>query len=310
LLARRRALARVKETTMRRLALVLSVVFAAPLSADTVYLKNGGKLSGVVVAQDEASVEIEVGAGRVTMPTRLVARIERGESPLSRYQARARALDANDVAGWLDLADWAHAAELSSQAREAYEHVLTVDPGNASAHRGLEHRRVGEQWLSHDEAMIARGFVFFEGQWVTREQRDATLQQQEAERRERIDTEAARLALATAEAQAREAEARARTAEAEAERAENPPASVVVGPGYGYGVPGVPILVDPPRGRDHEHRRDRDDRDPEHRRGRDDNDGPRHHASEPAATPTPRPVPKNVVRPPAGVASLPVPDHP
>ena len=277
---------------MKRLMLALSLLASVPVHADTVHLKSGGKLSGIVVSQNERAVEVEIGAGRVTMPMRLVERIDRGESSLSRYQARAHALDSSDVAGWLDLAEWARGAELSSQAREAYEHVLSVDPGNAAAHRGLEHHQVGGQWLTRDDAMAARGYVLFEGRWVMPAERDAALAQQDADRRDRIETESARLALAAAEARAREAEARARTAEAEAERGPEPPPVIILAPNPGrpyYGnQPHIPEhdiawAPDPPHGR-HGHSKARQ--------------------ADPTPTPSPSPTPKDIHLEPAGVAKI------
>jgi hypothetical protein len=205
----------------RALAAAVLTLAAAAASADELQLKNGNRLSGIIVGQTTTSVEIEIGAGRVTVPRSIIAKIVTGESPLSVYQTRARALAANDIAGWLELAEWARSRDLSGQARDAYERVLAVDPNNAAARRGLDYERMGDDWLNRDQAMQARGYVWFEGAWVTPVHRDTMLAERASQQRERADSERARLAIAEAEARAREAEARARTAEAEARRAEN-----------------------------------------------------------------------------------------
>lgn len=224
---------------MGRALAVGIVLMACGAGADEVYLRSGGRLSGMVVRQTATSVEIEVGAGVVTVPRSIIEKIVQGDSPLSQYHARARTLSANDGAGWLELAEFARLAGLSGQSREAYRRVLTLDPDNAAARRALGYRRVGEQWLTHEEAMQSQGYVLFEGEWVTPIQRDAVLGERESVRRERVEAERSRAAIAEAEARAREAEARARTAEAEAKRAEERErerASVIVGPGiWGWG---------------------------------------------------------------------------
>jgi len=220
------------------------VLVGSSAGADEIHLKSGGRLSGIIVARNPTSVEIEVGAGRVTVPLTLVQRVETGDSPLSQYITRARSLAANDATGWLELAEWAHRAGLSSQAREAYQRVLRADPANADAHRALGHQLVGEQWLDREEAMQARGYVWFEGDWVAPAHRDTVLAEREAARRERADAERARLAMLEAEARAREAEARARTAELEAERAADERHGFVIGPGIiGPGIWGFPGQV-------------------------------------------------------------------
>ena len=234
---------------MGRFGAALVLLFAAAgVSADEVHLRSGGQLSGIIVARTTSSVEIEVSAGRVTIPHRLIDRIVEGESPLARYNVRARALADDDVLGWLMLADWARGADLSGQARDAYNHVLRVDPNNGAAHAALGHRRVESQWMTRDEAMQAQGFVHFEGEWVQPGYRDSVLAERDASARQRAEAEQARLAVAEAQARAREAEARARVAEAEAQRAaeERDQASFVVGSGF-WGVPVVgPFAVGNP----------------------------------------------------------------
>ena len=277
-------------------AVVAMTLVAAGARADELLLKSGGRLSGIIVAQTPTSVEIEVGAGRVTVPRSIIAKIVEGESSLSVYQRRARALSPTDLAGWLELAEWAQSRDLSGQSRDAYLRVLALDPNNAAARHALEYQRVGTDWLSRDEAMQARGYVWFEGAWVTPVHRDTRLAEREADRRERADEERARLAVAEAEARAREAEARARTAEADAKRAEEEQQqrAFVMGTGaWGYGYPvspwghGTQLCCNGSHGTTRCPRhRDRDDYRPNTRFTLDLG---RHTSPAPAPTPTPEP---------------------
>jgi hypothetical protein len=223
------------EVDMKR-TLALLLLAASPVAADQVFLKSGGQLTGVLVDRTAASIVIEVAAGRVSIPASRVDHVSLGSSALATFHARASGLDAGDGAGWLALAQWALDLGLQTQARGAFERVVGIDPDNAVARRALGQSLVDGRWLSEADAYRARGFVQFQGAWVTPSERDADLRAQEAQA-------AAAGARADAEARAREADARA--AEAEARRAEAaaqtdawggiPYAWILGGYGYGYG---------------------------------------------------------------------------
>ena len=153
-------------------------------------------------------------------------------SSLATFRERARRLGREDAAGWLELGLWARSHGLTTQAREAFEHVLVVDPDNAGAHQALGDVRLGERWVGADEALRAQGLVPFEGRWVAPEERAAIL-------RERAEAAAEDRARAEASARAREAEARARAAEAEARLVEAQAAQVEAA---SYGVSSGPFF--------------------------------------------------------------------
>lgn len=201
---------------MKRAALVAVIAATAaavPAHADRVYLRGGGVLEGQVLSERDGLLEIEVGPGRVKVPMSRVDRVSSGASALAVYRSRAAALGARDVRGWLALADWAREAGLLTQAREAYERVLALDPDRPEANEALGRVLLAGRWVGRDEAMRARGYVSFEGLWITPAERGAILSERAAAARERD-------ASREAEARVREAEARARAAEAEARRAE------------------------------------------------------------------------------------------
>ena len=184
----------------------LAPAICAPARADEVYLKGGGQLSGRIVSRSATKVEVDVGAGRVSVPASSVVRVEEGRSPLQEYEERAGGLAAGDVAGWLALAQWAEAKGLGSQAREAYHRVLAASPSDPRANEALGNVKLDGRWVSADESYRARGYVKFEGEWVTPAEQEAALRE--------------RAALSDRDRQRQEAEARAREAEARAEEAE------------------------------------------------------------------------------------------
>jgi hypothetical protein len=217
---------------MNRIAAVSLLALTPVLAhADSVFLKNGGEIKGEIVEQREDAVVMEVGPGRLTVPRRNVARIVTSTTDLGVFNARAAALSSRDVEGWLDLAAWAQAHGLGTQAREAYGRVLAAQPFNATAHLALGHVLLGDQWLDAADANRARGLVEFQGAWMSPEERRERIAE---ERAGEIDRQAAREAEARAreaEARVREAEARARTAEADAQAAAEQP---VIGSGIPY----------------------------------------------------------------------------
>jgi hypothetical protein len=220
---------------MKAAIVVGALVVALPLAAgaDELYLRSGGHLSGVVVEQRPDAVVIDVGAGRVTLPAALVLRVVEGTPSFAIFRDRADRLGDADVTGWLALAAWARDHDLLTQARQAFEHVLTVDPGNAVAHRELGHVQLEGHWMTAEESYRARGYVYFEGTWITPEERAGLIADRAAEAQ-------ARQAEIEAEARIREADARARAAEAEARRAEGTYADGGIPLSMTYGAPYAP----------------------------------------------------------------------
>ena len=192
---------------------LLALLFGASsmARADVVLLKHGGKLEGHIVKQTESSVEIDIGAGSLTLPMSNVDRVELGRAPLDDYEDRAAELGAQDQEGWLELARWASGKGLQTQSLGAYERVLRIDPNDPEANRALGRVAVEGGWMTPEEAYRAEGYVNFEGQWVTPAEQESILRSREAE-------EMALAQIQAAEAQARAAEARAEEAEARARR--------------------------------------------------------------------------------------------
>jgi hypothetical protein len=169
-------------------------------------------VSGRILARTPTAIDMDIGAGRVTLSMNSVLRIEEGRSPLHDYDDRVNAMRAGDRDGWVSLARWAEKEGLGTQARKAWEQVVTIDKSHAEANRALGRVEFDGRWITPEESYRARGYVPFEGAWVTPVELDALLRERaavaEAERT-RIDAERRVL---EAEARMLEAEARARDA--------------------------------------------------------------------------------------------------
>jgi hypothetical protein len=234
---------------MRRFVLVLTVVLAASAfaSADVIHLKGGGRIEGEVVEESADAVVVDVSAGRITLPRSRIERMVLGTSALARFRARAAALAPGDLRGWLALAAWARDNDLVTQSRGAFEHVLALDPGNATAHSALGHVLVAGRWLTLEESHRARGLVEFEGRWVAPEERQALVVERAADAARRREEMEAGARIREAEARARAAEAEARRLEAEQQPVEGGiPYPYVFGGGYGPVIPVDVRPVEPP----------------------------------------------------------------
>jgi hypothetical protein len=232
----------------RTLVLLLGgAILPVTLMADEIFLKSGGQISGRIVTQTATEIEVDVGAGRIGVPASSVLRIEKGHSALQEYEDRAGRVPSGDVEGWLALGEWASAQGLGAQAREAYHRALGASPGDPRANAALGNVQVDGRWVSEDEGYRARGYVRYQGEWITPAEHEAML-------RERAAEEAEERARAQAQTNAREAEARAQEAEARAREAEKKAAEAEEASGlplwYGWGAgpvvwPTGPIVSQP-----------------------------------------------------------------
>ena len=228
---------------MQRSVLFVLAVFscAGAASADEVYLKGGGRVSGRIVQRTATSVEIDVGGGTVAVPAKQVERIVEGRCSLDVYNDRAGALDPKDREGWAALGRWASDQGLSAQSREAYHRVLTINPTDAEANQALGNVQVNGRWMTEEAGNRALGYVQFEGQWMTPAEQQAIQSERAAADSDRARAEAEARAR-QAEARAEEAEARAKEAEKAAEEAQ--PEGIPLWWGWG---PGPVLWPTPPR---------------------------------------------------------------
>jgi hypothetical protein len=199
---------------VRRIAITLLAVGVARVSgADDVFLRGGGRLSGVVVERTKDKVVVETGPGLVTMPMSRVERIVESRSSLEAYQERVAALAPGDVPGWADLARWAAEHDLLTQSRRAWQRVLAADPSHPEANAALGRVQQDGAWMTSDEAYRARGYVEYAGRWVTPAEHEALLRERAAEEQAARERREATARAEQEEAWAREQRAAAQSAD-------------------------------------------------------------------------------------------------
>jgi hypothetical protein len=181
--------------------LLLGLLLGGAVSADDVFLKNGRKFEGVIAEVTDSQVRIRMQGGVISLPKSQVLRVDEKDSDLSGYLLRKEALRRKAAASaqdWLELARWAKSQGLEQATREAALAAAELDPkleGLAPILRSFRYtydEQLG-RWLSYDESMRRRGFVFVSGVWVSREELAERDRQREQEiTRRRADAEAAR----------------------------------------------------------------------------------------------------------------------
>lgn len=223
------------------------------VSADDVFLKNGRKFEGVIAETTDTQVRIRMQGGVVSLPKSQVLRVESKDSDLSGYLRRKEALRRNPEAraqDWLELARWAKAQGLEQGAREAALMAAELDPkleGVATLLRGYKYtfdEQLG-RWISYEESMRKRGFVFTQGAWISREDLEERARlQREAEAQAARIREAARAERAARQTEMLLATQTALLAETvrerEQERYGSPYAPYAPYAGYGWPVVVIP----------------------------------------------------------------------
>jgi len=194
---------------MRRLVLALGAASGASgvCKADRTYLVGGTVLEGKATRSGQRVV-VEVESGEITLPASAVLRIERGESIVSRFEARRAALRPGDVKARLELADYCRDHGMRGRERALLVEILEVDESNASARARLGYVKTETGWATEAEVMRAKGLVLREGRWVT---------PAEARESERLQLEAMLVARRREDAEAELAAQRSRLAAQQAE---------------------------------------------------------------------------------------------
>jgi hypothetical protein len=187
---------------IRPLPLLLLLLTAVPVFADDVYLVNGRKFEGVIAETTDSQVRIRMQGGTLSLPKSQVLRVEAGDSNLGEYLRRKEALKKGGSAReWLELARWAQGKELGQASRDAALAAADLDPtleGLAPILRGYGYvldDQIG-RWMPYAESMRRRGFVPYNGAWITGEEYASRLRAREEEeaRRHAARQEAARAA--------------------------------------------------------------------------------------------------------------------
>ena len=147
-------------------------------------LKNGNTIEGLWVSETDKAVAVSIGSGKVWVEKSEIASLEFVNNALQQFQEKLAQTDLKDAkALWL-LSLWARTRNIEACSRKAAALVIAVDPDHAPARQYLGYELIDGKWLTRDQAMMSRGYVKHNGEWITKSELDQKLQEQ-AERARR-----------------------------------------------------------------------------------------------------------------------------
>ena len=159
---------------MRRpLGLIFVVVAAAACSApasaraDVFILKSGGRIEGELIGREGARYRIKTNlGGELTLDHSRVARIDRRADRHEQYE-QLRPTYADTAQGQWALAEWCREQRLTENRKKHLSRVLKHEPDHAEARRALGYSRRDGVWKTHEQIMLDRGLVRYQGVWLT-----------------------------------------------------------------------------------------------------------------------------------------------
>jgi hypothetical protein len=132
---------------MAPVALLMILFLAAPALADTLYLKDGTKITGQVLEDAGGIVRVRTAGGVQEIPRDQVERIEKPKSPIEDYKERRATIADSDVPALLELARWCGEVKLPAYKRKTMNEILKACPEHPEAHRDLNQAHVKGKWV-------------------------------------------------------------------------------------------------------------------------------------------------------------------
>jgi len=163
------------------IALLLGLVlFVEAASADVLVLKDGRRIEGVVIEENAKLVKIQTPLGLLEFKRSEVKEIEHKKTKREDFEERFVA--AETAAEFHELGLWAEGKRIRRQAKKAMERAIELDPEHVEARTWLGFVRYNEEWMTPEERelrmaadedakMLARGLVKYQESWVTPEEK-------------------------------------------------------------------------------------------------------------------------------------------
>ena len=183
--------------------LIIAAFLAGLVSADTVVLKNGGRLEGVTTSLEGDKLVVKMQSGTIKLNREDIAKVIHRVTPMEEYELTAAKLKKDDAKGHYELSQWCAENGLKHYEREELEATIAADPEHKEAREALGYEKVGGKWLRGEELLKAKGLVKVDGKWMTKEAAAAVAADKESKRLDREIAEAKR----RAEREAKETEA-------------------------------------------------------------------------------------------------------
>ncbi|GIX04730.1 MAG: hypothetical protein KatS3mg114_0599 [Planctomycetaceae bacterium] len=152
---------------------------------DVVRLHHGGEIRGKVTSHErDEFITIETTEGvLIQVSRRDVSLVVRRPLKVEEYETRSRLIPDTIPAHW-ELAEWCREQRLTEQRQEQLQRIVELDPAHEQAHLALGHVWKEGNWVDYDEYMTARGFVKYKGRYVTQQEYDLAVKSQAERQRE------------------------------------------------------------------------------------------------------------------------------
>lgn len=162
----------------------LGLCLGTSVSADVLYLQQGGRIEGDLLNPDESprrTYELKTIQGvKLHIPSSQVERVVVKSESERRYEQFAMTLPDTPAAHW-DAAERCAAANLGEQRTYHLEQVIRLDPEHEKARHALGYSRLEGKWARQDETMEKRGFVRDGGTWKYPQELEMDQLKEEAE---------------------------------------------------------------------------------------------------------------------------------
>ncbi|MFC1588066.1 HEAT repeat domain-containing protein [Planctomycetota bacterium] len=159
---------------------MLLVAGASPVFADVITTSDGKTIEGrVVMTEGGYDIYFDNGTIRSYAPNDVVS-IEFAPALIEQYGVKADILvDDPNADGFYRLALWAHSKGLSDKVNSNLQAAVKLNPEHEKARNALGYFRHQDKWMTPDEIMTAKGFVKYEGSWITESEYDWITEREE-----------------------------------------------------------------------------------------------------------------------------------
>lgn len=161
------------------------LLFAAPVLADVIHLKGGGRVEGVIRESGD-TLQVTTRYGACSVAKGDVVSIDRVPGLVEKFFEQLAALPAGDAEGRWELAEWARKSNCPGLRRIACERVIETEPDHPEARAVLGHEQVDGVWMPHDDAMAARGYQRVGDRWISPAEAAAMAEAAEREKHARL----------------------------------------------------------------------------------------------------------------------------
>ncbi len=158
----------------------------APLAArgEIFVLRSGGKIEGEHLNPQRSAgqpYQLRTDGGILfALAENAVARVVIKSDVEREYEARRPSVP-NTVEGHWAMAEWCQEAGLTDERRRHLTAVIGIDPNHAEARRVLGYTLYGSRWMTQNEFLASRGYVFHKGQWRLQQEIEIELASRERE---------------------------------------------------------------------------------------------------------------------------------